>query len=81
MNDAPLLFSNFHIGREGTVCVCVWGGGAGESERERAWENFVLLRATPYVNTHCSEITEKGRPEASHECGMCTDDVSYIIPK
>ena len=36
MNDAPLLFSNFHIGREGTVCVCVGGGGAGESEREIA---------------------------------------------
>jgi hypothetical protein len=64
--------------------VCVGGGRGGEEregERERERESFVVLRATPHANTHCSEVTETGRPEANHECGMCMEDIPYIIPK
>ncbi len=49
MNDAPLLFSNFHIGREGTACVCVGGEGGRGRAREREPERVLYSYVQPHM--------------------------------
>ena len=65
------------------MCVCVGGGGGGGERERESLREFCTLTCNPICKhtTHCSEVTETGRSEASHECEMCMDDVSYIIPK
>ena len=65
MNDAPLLFSNFHIGREGTVCVCVWGGGGGGERVRESLREFCTLTCNP-ICKHTLQRDYRERATGSH---------------